>query len=211
MKTTQYVRQEKAIAAADTGSIRARWLWGLRLLRDTDAFAPGSSQLKPGRLDELVAAAKAAGLALSRTEIQYRLRCARAYPTETQIAQAVGQFRHWSELFTAGFPAYDASPDEPLADHRADAEREQDRKRELLDLMGDQYSLFPLRHFEPVTATLKELAEYAEEQRELTARFAEHDAKRLAYLERLVEAAGGDLSMTWAKAHDRLAEGGGPS
>jgi hypothetical protein len=30
MKTTQYVQQEKAIAAADSGGIRQRWLWATR-------------------------------------------------------------------------------------------------------------------------------------------------------------------------------------
>lgn len=42
MKTTQYVKLERPVLAADSGSIRARWFWGLRILHDPDAFAPGS-------------------------------------------------------------------------------------------------------------------------------------------------------------------------
>lgn len=84
MKTTQYVKQEKAIAVADSGGIRARWLWGLRLLRDSDAMSSEKS-LRHGVTEQLIAAAKSSGLKLSAREIQARLQCARAYPTEAQI------------------------------------------------------------------------------------------------------------------------------
>lgn len=204
MKTTQYVRQEKAIASADSGSIRERWLWGLRLLRDPDAFAPGSSQLKPGRADELTKAASVAGLRLSVREIQYRLQCARAYPTETEIAHACAEFGDWSALRAAGFPRFEAPDGEPPADHRTQTERDHDHARALADLIGEQGALFPLRDFEPVTTTLKELVEYTEQQEALTARFVEHGRKRRAYLDSLVLAAGSDLSLTWQAAHDRL-------
>jgi hypothetical protein len=204
VKTAQYVRQEKAIASADAGGVRERWLWGLRLLRDPEAFSPGSSQLKPGRADELVQAAKAAGLKLTVREIQFRLQCARTYPTEAQIANAGSQFEGWTELRTAGFPAIDAPDGEPPADHRTPAERDHDHARALMDKIGEQGTLFPLSDFEPVVTTLKELAAYAEQMRELTGRFAERDRKRREYLDRLIEAADGDLSMTWQDAHDRL-------
>lgn len=204
MKTTQYVKQEKAIAFADSGGIRARWLWGLRLLRDPEAFNPGSSQLKPGRIDELTKAAIAAGLKLSEREIRYRLQCARTYPTEAQIRHACAEFEDWSGLRAAEFPAYEAPEGEPPADHRTGSERDNDRARALMDLVGEQGSLFPLSHFEPTTTTLKELADYAREQREMTGRFAERDRKRDSCLEKLIEAAGHDLSMVWLKAYTRL-------
>lgn len=205
MKTTQYVRQERAISSADSGSIRERWIWGLRLLRDPDAFAPGSGQLRPGRAEELIHAAAAAGLKLSEREIRYRLQCARTYPTEAQIRHACAEFQDWSGLRVAGFPAYEAPEDEPLADHRDDRERDHDRRRALLDLVGEQGSLFPLSDFEPTVTTLKELADYARQQEELTARFVEHGRKRREYLDDLIAAADGDLSVTWQVAHDRLA------
>lgn len=203
MKTTQYIRIERAISAAAKNDIRERWIWGLRLLRDPDAFAPGSTQLKPGRADELVRAAKAAGFKLTAREIQYRLQCARAYPTETQIANAGAEFEDWSSLRAAGFPAYEAPEGEPPADHRTDAERQRDHARALTDILGEQGTLFPLRDFEPHETPLKILAAYAEEMAELTARFAERDRQRRAYLDALIGAADGDLSVTWQAAHQR--------
>lgn len=204
MKTSQYIRQEKAISAADSGSIRQRWLWGLRLLRDSEAFAEGSSQLKPGRADQLIQAAKANGLKLTEREIQYRLRCARAYGTEAEIANAGAEFQSWSDLRSAGFPAFEAPEGEPPADHRTEAERNHDHARALADLIGTQGALFPLSDFEPVTTTLAELVAYAEQQEELTARFVRHGQKRRAYLADLIDAAGNDLSTTWLEAHNRL-------
>jgi len=203
MKTAQYLRQESAIAAADAGGIRERWMWGLRLLRDPDAFAPGSTQLKPGRTDELVRSARAAGRSLSAREIQRRLQCARAYGTEGEFRRAVAEFETWRELSDANFPAFEVDPDEPLADHRTDAERRRDRARALADVLGEQGSLFPLDDFEPATTTLKELAEYQATMAELTERFRRRDQQRREYLERLVEAAGGDLGATWQDAHER--------
>jgi hypothetical protein len=203
MKTSQYIRQENAIAAADAGGIRERWMWGLRLLRDADAFTPGSSQLKPGRADELARAARAAGRALSDREIRRRLQCARAYQTEAEFGRAVAEFSTWRELADANFPDFHGDEDEPLADHRTDAERKRDRARALADVLGEQGSLFPLADFEPTTTTLKELAEYASEMAELTERFARRDDRRRTYLGSLVEATGGDLSVSWQDAHVR--------
>lgn len=204
MKVTQYVRQEKIIAAADSGGIRERWLWGLRLLRDQDAFNKGSRQLKPGRAEELVKAVTASGRKLSEREIQYRLRCARTYGTESQIAQASAEFGNWSALINAGFPAYEAPEGEPPADHRTQVERDHDHARALAEMIGQQGSFFPLSDFEPLTTTLKELAEYTDQQDDLTQRFVEHGRRRRAYLNDLITAADHDLSTTWAEAQRRL-------
>jgi hypothetical protein len=46
---------------------------------------------------------------------------ARAYPTEAQIANVVGDFTAWRELIQADFPAYEAPDGEPPADHRTDS------------------------------------------------------------------------------------------
>lgn len=207
MKTTQYVRQEKAISAADTGGIRERWLWGLRLLRDSEAFAPGSSQLRPGRTDELIRASAAAGQKISAREIQYRLRCARAYRTEAEITQAIAEFGSWSALFAADFPAFQVPDDEPTADHRTDAERERDLRRAYVDILDEQGALFPLSDFEPTTTTLKELVDYAEGQEEWTGRFVARDKRRREYLDELILAADDDLSVTWIEAQRRRSGG----
>ena len=211
MKTTQYVRQEKSIAAADSGGIRERWLWGLRLLRDPEAMASEKS-LRHGVADQLIAAAgvDAKGRRrLNAQEIQRRLRCARAYKTEAEIREALTDFGTWDELARAGFPAYEVPEGEPLADHRTEAERQRDHARALTALVGEQGALFPLSDFEPVTTTLKDLVAYAAEMAELTERFAARDRERHQYLERLIAAADGDLSMTWQDAHDRLDDEGG--
>lgn len=134
MKTTQYVRQEKAIAVADSGGIRQRWLYGLRLLRDQEAMSESGKSLKHGIADQLIAVAKSNGLKLSAREIQSRLQCARAYPTEAQIRRSTADFEHWSALVQAGFPDYEAPEDEPPADHRNDAERKHDAARQLAAL-----------------------------------------------------------------------------
>lgn len=201
MKTTQYVQQERAIAAADRGGIRERWMWGLRLLRDSEKIAPAGG-LKHGVAEQLIAAATKRGLKLSDREIRWRLQCARAYPTETQIGNAITGFGTWFSLIQAGFPALEAPTDEPPADHRTPEEIRHDRARQLADLSDPQGSLFPLSQFEPVTATLKELQAYADEQADLTSRFVAHDAKRQGYLNDLIAAADGDLSATWHDAHE---------
>jgi hypothetical protein len=203
MKTTQYVRQEKAIASADVGGIRQRWLWGLRLLRDPEAMASEKS-LRHGVAEQLVVAATANGLSLNEREIQRRLQCARAYPTEDEIRQVLTDFQTWDELLNAKFPAYETSSDEPPADHRTDAERRHDHARALLDHIGEQGALFPLSDFEPVTTTVKEMREYAEDMLAMASSFHEHAKERLAYVDDLSEAADGDESMTWQDAQDRL-------
>jgi hypothetical protein len=55
MKLAQYTNQERAIAAADSGSIRQRWMYGLRLLADQDKLAPAGG-LRHGVTDALMAA-----------------------------------------------------------------------------------------------------------------------------------------------------------
>lgn len=204
MKTTQYVRQEKAIAVADAGGIRQRWLWGLRLLRDPEAMSPSGKSLKHGVTDQLIAAATASGLKLSAREIQWRLQCARTYPTDSEIRNAVTDFETWRDLIQAGFPAYEAPEGEAPADHRTDTEREHDQARALLDLVGAQGSLFPADRFEPTVTPLKDLVIYADEMEGLTERFVRRDRERRAYLDSLIEAAGDDLSMTWQDAQQRL-------
>lgn len=200
LKVAQYLRAELDIAAADGGGIRARWLYGLRLLRDEQAMSAGGGGLRHGVAARLIAEAKSRGISLSDQEIQRRLRCARAYPTEAQIRRAVTDFKAWRDLVNAGFPPIDAPDGEPAADHRTKDERDRDKARQLLELVGEQGSLFPLDTFEP-SAPLKDLLAYAEEQEALTARFVARGAKRRAYLDELIAAVDGDLAQSWEDAH----------
>lgn len=209
MKTTQYVRQLKAIEAAETSGIRERWMFGLRLLRDPEVMTESGKSLKHGVAEQLIAAAgvDAKGKKrLNEQEIQRCIRCARAYPTEAQIRMAATDFGSWSEIVQAGFPSYDAPDGEPAADHRTEAERARDRARSLAALAemdSDQLTLFPLDRYEPNESTLKELADYSDEMSAMTARFLKRDEQRREYVERLIEAAGGDMSATWQDAHRR--------
>lgn len=206
MNIGQYMRQERQIMAAGKAGIRERIMWGHRLLADPDAFAKSgeSDQLKPNTTEKLVKEATARGLKLSASEIKYRLQAARTYTTENEISQVLGEFDSWWSLIQAGFPAYEAPEGEPPADYRTKQERAQERTRILLELIDRQGALFPADKYEPTTSTIKELQEHAMQMREMTARFAEQDRKRDAYIEALIEAAEGDLSMTWKEAHDRL-------
>jgi len=201
----RYMRQERRIAASDSGGIWERWRWGLRLLADEGRIT-AKGNLKHGVLEELIKGATARGHKLSEREIQRRLACARAYPTEAQIRQAVADFEVWSDLAEAAFPPREAPPDEPPADPRDADERARDHARQLAELAGDQLSLFPDDMFGPL-ATLAELAKYAEEMRDLTARFSQRDAERAAYLQQLIDAADGDMSATWEQAEQLLRAG----
>lgn len=131
---------------------------------------------------------------------------ARTYTTENEIAQVLAAFDSWWSLIQAGFPPSEVADGEPPVDYRTPAERTRDRDRALLELIDQQSALFPLDDFDPRATTLKELQDYTEEMEALTARFAERDRRRRTYLERLIEAAGDDLSVTWKEAHDLLDE-----
>lgn len=203
---SRYLQQEQRIAAAGQAGIWERWRWGLRLLADAERIT-ANGNLRHGVLDELIRAATTRGHRLSEREIRYRLQAARAYPTEAQIRHAGADFEDWTTLREAGFPPYDTDPHEPPADARDADERARDAARQLAELAGDQLSLFPDDMFGPL-ATLDELAKYAEEMRELTARFALRDTERSAYLAQLIDAAAGDMSVTWEQA-ERLLRGAG--
>jgi hypothetical protein len=205
MKVTQYMRAERDVLAADGGGIRARWLYGLRLLADRELIADGGG-LKHGVAAKLVAEAKSRGMALSEREIRYRMQAARTYPCESQIGNAVADFRAWRELISAGFPAYEPLPGEAPADYRTSEERRHEAARRLADLVGAQGALFPLDEYEPAAATLKDLHEYADRQDRITAGFVATGERRREYLSALVVAVDDDLSVTWAEAH-RLAFG----
>src|SRR5260370_26338704 len=73
LEPARYVQGERMIARADSGGIRERWLWGLRLLHDPTAMSPNGGGLRHGVIAVLIEAAKKAGLALSEREIRRRL------------------------------------------------------------------------------------------------------------------------------------------
>jgi hypothetical protein len=201
MRTTQYVAIDRRITAAETGSIRERWMYGLRLLRDPEAIAPGGG-LRHGVTDQLIAAAKAHGIKLSATEIRRRLLCARAYPTEAQIVHAVDDFETWRDLSSANFPPYeDEEFDDEPADSRTPAERKRDLAKKLLEQTGMQEALFPLDQFEPAVTKLGDLFDYRDRQQAITDGFIATGERRREYLEALAKAVDNDMSKSWQEAH----------
>lgn len=206
MTASPYRRIEKAIAAADAGTVRERWSYGRRLLCDPSA-TDQAGNLRPGKMAELIEAAHQAGFRLAEEEILLRLRAARSYPCESQIAGARAACGTWEALTEAGFPECEADPGEQPYDPRTAAERAQQAERQLALGEPDQlalFELFPSDQFSEMS-TIGELRKYAEDMAAWTERQASKDAKRLAHVEALADAAGGDESKTWAEAQALLA------
>lgn len=199
-RPTQYTRGERAIRVADGNTIRERWLWGLRLLRDPQAMTPNGN-LRHGVIERLVQASRAHEIVLGEREIQRRLTCARTYPTEDQIRLVQTDFGTWSDLYNANFPPREAPSDATIADHRTTAEKRRDLARALADIMDGQESLFPLDQFEPQEATLKDLGAYIDDQDRITEGFIAANDKRKTYRQQMLDAVGGDESKTWLEGH----------
>jgi hypothetical protein len=215
MKLSQYTMREVQITTTDAAGMRQRWMWGLRVLADPQMFNPGSSQLKPGTRESLTAAAAKRGIALSDSEINRRLSCARTYKTEEEFRRAVAEFSTWRDLANANFPPRTLEPPvgqeftpEPPADWRTDAEKIHDRNRAYLDATNGMDAMFPLRDFEPVETTLADLELFMKDtdatHESIVAGHERTKAKRRAYLDSMEEAVGHDLTVTWQQAHDRL-------
>lgn len=209
MRTERYKRIEQAIAASDSGGIWERWRYGRRLLCDADA-THDNGRLQHGVRDRLIAAARRIGRTLSDTEIGYRLQAARAYETESQIRQILGEFDSWSALIQAKFPQVSAAegerPYNPLETDELRAQND-DRGRRLIEASWYTETLFD--HLEKDTTTLADMQRYAEEQDEITARFAAAGERRWFMLQSLIKAVGGDMNRTWAEAERALEESDG--
>jgi len=210
MKYSRYLQLEKYIAASDTGGIIDRWRYGRRLIEDGDATTPAGN-LKHGVLDKLIAQASARGIRISRSEINYRMQCGRAYVTEAEISTACGDFKTWSDLRAAGFPPVQVplgAETDPFDPRGAD-EKRRDAAREMVRIAeeaGGQLALFdhfPADRFDKLV-TLSELTKWASEMADWTERQADADRRRLAYLKDLTDAVHGDLGKTWEEAQAAL-------
>jgi len=199
-----YGRQERAIAAADTGTMRERWEYGRRLACDPLATAPDGT-LRDGVMESLITAARRRGVHLTEEEITARLAAGLAYPCESQVRAARRDFGTWAALCEARFPPVDAEPGDQPHDPRGAAEKARalDRQLALGDPDPDQLALFPDDRFDTLS-TLAELRKYAEDSDARTKRHAAKDAERLAYLDELSGAVDGDESKTWEEAQAAL-------
>jgi hypothetical protein len=108
MRFAEYGKIERAISAADGGTAFQRWRYGRRLLCDSQTTTPNGN-FRHGMLKKLT---RASGGRISEREFQYRLQCGRAYPKESQIRNAIADFKTWFALTQAGFPPYDGDPAE---------------------------------------------------------------------------------------------------
>jgi hypothetical protein len=211
VRDSKYLRYEKRIAASDTGGILERWTMAQALLADGKKATPAGN-LRHGALERILADAKAAGLPLTEREIQYRLKCARAYASEAEIRTACSDYKTWSELRAAGFPPVQVplGADTDPFDPRNPAEKARDAGRELARVEQEEAGQLALFEFFPPErgfselSTLAELDKHAEEMAEWTARHIRRDRERRAYVDRLIAAVRGDMSKTWAEAQAAL-------
>jgi hypothetical protein len=203
MKTAKLSKLSRRVVAAEGLAISERWCWGREVLADP-AFVNSAGTLRRGKgiAKILIAIERAEGGTLSESEIQYRLKCARAYPTEGAISHARGLYGTWTALRDAGFPPVEVVEPEP-----APVTPEQGTFDELLPgaLVVDG-EIKPL-----AVAPVRSLDAYADE----LVRMAEVASSRAAacrkWVDELIAAADGDMDLTYIEARDRArarAEGG---
>lgn len=203
---TRYLKLEKHIAASDTGGILERWRYGRTLLTDPKMTTPNGN-LKDGRREQLIEEAAAAEFRISRTEIAYRLQCARAYETERQLFTAREQYADWTAFRNSGFPPVEIDdPGEPYDPHAADRKQPKPPTQEPLTTADGK----PVPQFDPPVkfggdehgprSTIGDLYAACKESEGYTERMAANDAKRRDYVDDLADAAGGDLTKTWYEA-----------
>lgn len=89
MRTAQYVRAERAISAGVVADIRARWLYGLRLLDDTEKIA-ASGGLKHGVAARLVARFPAYERPTGEPDADYRTSAEKRHAAAQALAETVG-------------------------------------------------------------------------------------------------------------------------
>lgn len=204
MRASRYGRQEATIGANDGDTIICRWKYGHMLLRDEKRITP-QRNLRHGVIAELIEIARRAGYNISEREIQYRLKCARAYATEAEIRRASADFRHWWDLIRAGFPPIELPLDEADAepyDPRNNEEVGSDNRRTVRRAL-EQHWQEMLPGFYP-DITLAEAQKKLYEQRELTSRRIRLEDECAIELQRLIDAVDGDLTATVEDAWDAL-------
>lgn len=201
MRHYKYKKLERTIAASDGRAIYERWRYGRQLLCDETVITTAGN-LRHGVLDRLIAAAKSAGFTLSEREIQYRLKCARAYQTEAEIRRASADFRYWWDLIKAGFPPVE-KPEEGTAeaepyDPRWTDERIRDNDRALRTAREERLQLL-LPGFHRMM-TLEESEKRNNERRDLATRMAAEADEFQVEFDDALDAVDGDRAATWDEA-----------
>lgn len=214
MRLGEYGRIEREISASDHGTIHQRWRYGRRLLCDAEMTTPAGN-FKHGVLEKLI---RASGGKLSERELRYRLQCGKAYPTRSQIGNAVADFSAWRELIQAGFPPYEGDLDElpynPLDTEELVKQHGTEEGRRDEDSRYEEGGLYPRgecgteaiipRDTYGDSTPLHEVDRWADEELELAARHTGRAEKRRRYVDSLIKAVNGDLNATLGEAERRL-------
>jgi hypothetical protein len=209
----RYLREEKYIAALDTGSIRRRVEYGWRQLADRKVTHP-NGRVRHGVDEALVLNATLSGYKLSVSELRYRRQAGKTYDTEAKLANMLASFDTWRDLIQARFPAVDVPDDDGEMPDRRDADEKRrdaaNTRKQLTAAMENYPTLFdwdPPHQFRgdehgPRSA-IKELYAVCDESERYTAGMAANDTKRRAYVDECAAAVGGDLDKTWYEAEQR--------
>lgn len=198
---TPYLRIERRIASSEHGGIVERWRYGRELL----TAKTGRKQLPHGLTADLIKAATKAGLKLSEQEIQRRIRCAEAYPTEAEVRHTMTDFGTWFDLIQAGFPPV-AKPVQPedFAELGVKALTDEATSGVQLTLtlpgLPDELKTKDGRKVPTAEATVADAITYRDTFREMHENFGKTLAVVEATVHALVEACDGYLSMTIAEA-----------
>lgn len=214
MRNTRYLALEKHIADSAASDTIQRWRYGQHLLHDSKRITP-AGHLKQGVLAELIGIAAQCGVKLLEREIQWRLKCARTYSTETEIRTASSEFGDWTGLRNAGFPPVEvADPGEPydprsVTEKLGDLGDEQKRRKkdqEQPALPGlsrlELPNIFSHETHGPRTPVRSLLTE-AETDVQLAKNFGKLADEKLTYATQLAGATGGNLDMSWYEAEAR--------
>lgn len=201
-KVSVYVRLERKIASGEGNGVLVRWRYGRELLIEKS----GRRQLPHGKIDGLIADARANGFKISRREIQNRLRLAEAYDSAAKVRTAVHKFGSWTDLRESGFPEVevDVSLIEPgdLEDLGFSADEKVDWDQPAIPGLGETIAVagnkIPLAE-----ATVADVDAYED----LYVRIHEGFAKKLDKIrhsrELMHQGCGGDLSMNAVEAWKR--------
>lgn len=221
MRLGEYGRIEREISAAGNGTIWHRWKYGRRLLCDTEITTPAGN-FRHGKIEKLI---RASGGKLTERELQYRLQAGKVYPKRSQIRSVASDYDSWWTLIRAGFPPYEGDEDElpynPLATDELIKQHETGSARVGEDGQYEGGGIVPREDHEehgeepregaliprdtfPDTTPLSELVRWAEQERELARRFNARVDRVCYYIDSLVKASNGDLTMALGDAERRL-------
>ncbi len=190
-----YRKLQAAIARGDAGGIETRWAYGRALIADPRKMSETGKSLRNGAIEALLADAKAVGSVLSRREIQWRMQCARAYPTIAQLRTAACAFEDWTAFRESGFPPVEGAPTPDPETVLDDLEKTERQAHEQLDMFPDIVRGIPLAQ-----ATMRVVKAYAADMRRMTAGYARKDDERDEHIAAIEAVVGDDPDLLYLDA-----------